>query len=326
MEFTYEVSVLVATYYPDLNKILNTLYMIMRQRSCNFEIIITDDGSECDYFTQIEAYFIEKQFKDYKLIKNNTNVGTVRNIYNALMSSSGKYVYCTSPGDYLYDDMTLHDFVNYAKQCNADLVFGDAVYYSVENNQNIKFHEVQNNPPYPDVYNNKSNAFKKTIFFMGNYILGAALLREHMVFKMYLEKILDVCKYVEDNTTIAYMLIEDKNICYYKRLFIYYEYGDGVSTSKSEKWKLMLKNDFNNCYKQIAVEYANKKNISKLCELKYRNYKVIRKALLFLTTPMFLKVKLYKLLRKKCKTICCENCKTNMLEIQDNLRMIKQSN
>ena len=50
MKNKYDVSIIVATYNPDLNKLMSTLLSIIIQKGIKFEIIVTDDGSQKDYF------------------------------------------------------------------------------------------------------------------------------------------------------------------------------------------------------------------------------------------------------------------------------------
>ena len=134
MKNKYDISVIVATYNPDLNKLMSTLLSIIVQKGINFEIIVTDDGSQKDYFKEVIVFFERNNFKNYSLIKNEINIGTVNNFYNALIISKGKYIFGISPGDMVYDENSLFSIFDFAEENKAKVCFGDAVYYSNFNN------------------------------------------------------------------------------------------------------------------------------------------------------------------------------------------------
>ena len=64
MKFT----VLIVTYHPDWTKLLVTLDSVMAQTFKDYEIVVSDDGSEENCFYKIEAYFAAHQFADYTLV------------------------------------------------------------------------------------------------------------------------------------------------------------------------------------------------------------------------------------------------------------------
>ena len=68
MKFT----VLIVTYHPDWKKLLVTLDSIMAQTFKDYEIVVSDDGSEENCFDKIEAYFAAHQFATYSLPMRNT--------------------------------------------------------------------------------------------------------------------------------------------------------------------------------------------------------------------------------------------------------------
>jgi len=266
---TYDISVIVATYHPDLKKLLTTISQTIKQKDIKCEVIISDDGSDVDWFNEIREYFKEKCFSDYRLIKNKDNVGTVKNIYNSVCEAKGKYVFCTSPGDYLHDEMTLCDFFNYSEKSNSSIVFGNAVYYSVDTENKPEIHSVTKPPFWPELFNSKSSFKKETAFFFGNYIVGATIFRERIAFKKQLETLMPYCKYVEDNTSVAYALLEKERIQYYDRSIVFYEYGVGISTSKDNKWAKILESEFCAFFEYLNRKYPNNKPIAAA----YHHYK-----------------------------------------------------
>lgn len=262
----YDVTVIVATYKSDLKKILTTVSRVLEQKEVNYELIVSDDGSENNLHDEIKNYLDKRNFCDYRLIGNKSNVGTVRNYYNALKYAEGKYIFCTSPGDYLYDEMTLHDLVCYAEETKADAVFGDAVYYNIDDEGKIVLPALKNIfPLYPKIFNSGNSFEIEASFFFGNKIIGATILREKKTFIRQLEMILPYCKYVEDNTTTASMLLEHKIIRYYQRNIVFYEYGIGISTGKNEKWDKIIEDEFKSYYLFLRQKYPDNMSLSAVC-------------------------------------------------------------
>ena len=140
------VTVCVLTYNPDWVKFRNTLRSIICQKSVDFDIVVSDDGSKDDCFDKAELFFNENGFSSYKLVKKTENQGTVKNAISALQHTRGKYVKLISPGDLLYDENVLAEFVDFAEHNPAAAYFGNAVYYSLENTNRIKIHPDIHNP------------------------------------------------------------------------------------------------------------------------------------------------------------------------------------
>jgi len=262
----YDVTVIVATYNSDLKKILTTVSRVLEQKDVSCELIVSDDGSENNLHGEIKNYLDNRNFCNYRLTGNKSNAGTVRNYYNALKYAEGEYIFCTSPGDYLYDEMTLHDFVCYARETKADAVFGDAVYYSADDDGNIVLPVLNNiGPMYPRIFNSGHSFEIEASFFFTNNIIGATILREKRTFIRQLEMILPYCRYVEDNTTIASMLLEHKIIRYYERNIVFYEYGIGISTAKSSKWDKIIDDEFKAYYLFLSQKYPHNMSLSSAC-------------------------------------------------------------
>ena len=52
-----QVSVILLSYNPDVNKLTRTIYGILEQREIDYEIIVSDDGSSDKMFKEIERIF-----------------------------------------------------------------------------------------------------------------------------------------------------------------------------------------------------------------------------------------------------------------------------
>lgn len=241
----YEVSVIVCTYNPNWEKLKSTLFSVVSQKNIGFEIIITDDGSEEDYFERINEYLNINGVQNHLLIKHKKNVGTVNNIYGALLNASGKYTYCISPGDMFYDDNVLRNMCDFAQKKSAILCFGDFVYYRLSNDGLTVIDDLPTAPCKPEFFSEEvqvDSAMKSVLF--GNNVLGAAILRKTEMALKYFELIKDDVKYAEDNTTIVNMLADGVRIYHYRNFAVWYEYGCGVSTNSNDKWNALLQKDF----------------------------------------------------------------------------------
>ena len=70
----YDISVIVVTYNQDVNKTLTTIHSILIQKDVTIQLIVADDGSDCDNFTYIKKYLESKKVEGYVLLNNNDNV------------------------------------------------------------------------------------------------------------------------------------------------------------------------------------------------------------------------------------------------------------
>lgn len=252
---TIMVTVIVTTYNPNWHKLERTLRAITLQEGIAYDVIITDDGSEIDFFDRLAVYFEGFPNISYRLVKNEKNVGTVGNICNCLQYAVGKYVFMTSPGDVLFDSKVLRDFVYFAEKTNSTLLFGNAVNYS----QGSEIYTFSPNlrPPKPTAFDGThSLAYEKTAFFFGNSILGAAYFRKREVAIKYFNEIVSYSRYVEDTTSTACALLNGERLRYYNRNIVWYECNTGVSGAGNPVWEQRLAQDFNRVYRYLKKKYA----------------------------------------------------------------------
>lgn len=248
------VTICILTYNPDWIKFRSTLRSIICQRNVDFDIVVSDDGSEENYFDKAEEFLKENNFSDYRFIANKQNQGTVKNTISALQNVESKYVKLISPGDFLYNENVLSEFVDFAEKNPAVAYFGNAVYYSVDEKKGIIIYDGKHNPIDLKPWINKDyRKIRKKYLYDIDYILGAAFLCNRVMFSDYLHRIDGAIKYLED-FSMTWMIIARKKILYFDEVFIFYEYGSGVSTSTAT-WVKRLKED-----------------IMKGCDLVYRNH------------------------------------------------------
>lgn len=247
-EENIQVTVAVVMYNPSWEKLKRTLCSILLQKNIKIQIIIADDGSEINYFEDVEKLFIRFNFREYILLPSSENKGTCENIYRTTAFTRGEFVKLISPGDYLYDENALAEFYRFSKENAVDVCFGDAVYYS-DDSRGFICYQVLSHPQNMKIYNTKyrSEEQKKRVLKLNylvsnDFVCGAATFVRAELCAQYLKRIVGKVKYAEDNI-YRLMVLDGIDMCYYHRKIIWYEYGAGISTQKSKKWACLLKKD-----------------------------------------------------------------------------------
>lgn len=242
----YDVTVIIATFNPVLEKLLTTIRSVLYQKNIRVEIIVTDDGSKKIYKKELEALFIEYGFKRYRLLFNQQNLGTCHNYYNAIQYAGGKYIKLLSPGDYFNDEYALENWIAFMNKYAIELCYCDIVCYHYENNQIMKV-DVENCVPQLNRFTEFQNYNKKKVL-MGNLLLrdcpvGAAIMAEKKVIHKYLAKLIEVIKFSEDNY-LRLALLDGVKLVHFQYTAICYEYGSGISTNGNSKWDKIIFDEF----------------------------------------------------------------------------------
>lgn len=248
-----QVSIIILSYNPILDKLLNTIKSAICQKNVDFEIIVADDGSKDDFKSGVIALFSAYSFTNYKLVFNAVNNGTVKNAISGIKEACGEYVYLVSQGDYIFDEYAISDYYQFAKERNAKVCFGDYAGYSVANSLNIITDSLF--PPITSVYNKPLKCYK-TSFFLGGNILGASYFREREFALESFEYISKYSKYTEDGPSTAYALAKGIDVYYYPRKIVWYEIDSGIS-SGNDVWQKRINNDIHNAYKALSADYPH---------------------------------------------------------------------
>lgn len=271
-----QISVIVLTYNPNEIKLRQTLAAVAAQKDISLEIIIGDDGSAQKDFSFLPDFMKELKVENYLLVDNQENRGTVQNCFDAIKVATGRYVFLTSPGDFLFDSYVLRDFYQFAEKNNAKLCFGNAVFYA-KGEGKPKLTRKVGRPEIPMVYSpGKSLKAINTAFFGGSWIIGASYFRERELALETLKQIADTAKYVEDTTSTAAALAEGYRICYYDRNVIWYEDGTGVSTGGNDKWNRILRQDLKKSFEKLKKQYPKNPYLDFACRNLQENNRVRR--------------------------------------------------
>ena len=109
----HELSVVFLTYNARFEDVRESLESVIRQVDVDLEIVVADDGSKDNLKVEIEAFFRQHGFVDYRLVMNAQNEGTVANLLSGLEASDGEYAKALSPGDRFRTDHTMREWLDF---------------------------------------------------------------------------------------------------------------------------------------------------------------------------------------------------------------------
>lgn len=248
-----QVSIIIVLYNSDMIKAERTIKSAVSQKNIDFEIIVSDDGSKDNPKENIIAIFKKYNFTNYKININPQNVGTVKNILSALELSSGKYVYCISPGDMIYDDNTINCFFNFAEKNNASVCFGNYYDYRIVNDKTEILGRISTSVRTPFYCEKKSFTMYKLLIMFGEGILGPAFFRERNYALKYIGQVSKVSKYVEDNTSVICSLVDNVPIYYCDKRICWYECDTGIS--RNSEWNSRIAKDFRETIEILVTQH-----------------------------------------------------------------------
>lgn len=251
-ENSCDVSIIVATYNPRWDALVATLDSILKQTYIDYEIIIADDGSKIHYFDLLNDYFAKCNFTNIKLVKNKVNRGTVYNVYSGLLEARGNFVKIISPGDLLYKADTLRKWIDFMEDSNLKWSFSEVIPYQ-NIDDSITPSTVKTYPRNISVYRNGTDeAIRWQYFVLSDLAVGASMICCRDLQIKYIEEILNVVIYAEDNIWRS-MMFDGIIGRLYDEYTVLYEYGTGVSTSKNNIWTKRLRDDWNNNDKILST-------------------------------------------------------------------------
>lgn len=262
-------SVIVLVYNCEVEDLVNTLKSVLRQKNVNMEIIIADDCSKIDYKSCIDNC-MEKN-SNYQYIKNKGNIGTVKNMINAVKKCNYKYVKAIGCGDILYADNVLFDTFSYMKLNEYHICFTKGKAYKFVDNS---LYVSNFDSPYivkPYIIN-KTSAILRNLIIYSDQISGALTFYTKEKFIQYLEIIENKIIYTEDYIP-RLIALNEENIGFYGCNTVLYQYGTGISTKKSKNSLQRIADDelsFIRLIKKYSKDPCVKKYLM-FCSLKSEN-------------------------------------------------------
>lgn len=242
-----KVTILICTYHPVWEKLKGTICSVLKQVYDSYEIVIADDGSQNDCFQELERMFQKAAFTRYQFRKLKKNQGTVRNLMNGLVVSKGMFVKPISPGDLLFSENTLKDWIDDVERKHADISFGRAVYYK-KDKCGLTFEKSISYPINTTIYT-QSDSEKKYQDLLLNYIalrdtpVGAAFIVKRELLDEYMRKLPKTVLYAEDNA-YRMMIACGIEFHFYNKNVIFYECGTGISNAtKDSPWNEVIEKE-----------------------------------------------------------------------------------
>lgn len=122
------LSILVLSYN-NLNRVYGTLDSVFMQDYPEIELILSDDASaDFAVLRPRVAGYIEAHrgpnVRDVRWVSHAENVGTVRNLNDAIRASEGDYLYFFSPEDEFAHEKALSHLVQALEESGRDICFG----------------------------------------------------------------------------------------------------------------------------------------------------------------------------------------------------------
>lgn len=256
-----KVTIIVPTY-KKFDNLENNLISIFTQTYPSIELIITDDGSK-NYDEKLIRELVNKlkdKRKDIKiiLIHHPENLGSVRNINEAIKISTGDFIFPLAQDDQFYDEKVIENIVGQFKG-NICTTYRECVL------ENGEVFEVLPEKKRIVKLNSKENYLD--LLVNGNYISGACTYYRRKIFEKY-GFFDENMKLLEDYPYYLILLKNKEPINFIPIKAIKYNYG-GISTSKIINTTLLK--DFQNAFKREKKAIENCKYIKRILEYNVRN-------------------------------------------------------
>lgn len=249
------VSICILTYDQSWEKLKMTLDSIICQKGIDFEIIISDDGSEENHSEEVDKYFEDRSFTDYTFIDSERNTGIVQNSIRASAVCRKSHVKIISPGDCILEEDTLCRWLEFLTKSGKRWSFADVEPYQIDGGV-IRKVSVEEHPRLKEEYRKGDDEIARWNYVVLNDIaVGAAMIIEKDLFCEYLSKIDGRVVYAEDN--IYRLMMYDGVVgVYYPQSAVLYEYGCGISTRDDREWDRKISKDWDET-KKIMFETHN---------------------------------------------------------------------
>ncbi len=239
------------------------------QKNVCLQVIIADDGSEKDYFAEEKTFLESSSVNDLFFSKNQENQGTVLNIWNAVQHAKYDCLSFLSPGDYYYDDNTLYRVLQLMKNNDYQFIFGKIAPYKYENGSLIMIEKQIPffiKPYISFMETGNYQIIQRNLVVFRDYIAGASFFWNKALFLTYLERIVRKVIYMEDIITL-FALLDQVNMGFLNSYVVWYEYGTGVSTNHTRKWKKILDRDQKTFFQILSQFYPDSKNVHRATKL-----------------------------------------------------------
>lgn len=250
MEFT----ILIVTYHPDWSKLLLTLESVRKQTFRDYEIVVSDDGSEDNLFDKVEQYFKEHGITEYTLLPHKKNRGTVQNIIAGLEVAKGKYVRDFGPGDTFYNENSLQNIHEFFVKRQCEACFGLMRGYRIDKEGKVQYCNFDHPFDLMAYQKKEYERIQKNLVLYRDNVSGAVTCYTRKFYLEYMKKIEGKVVYTEDIFQIMAGL-DGRYMEFYPNYLVWYEADSGISTKTKSSFAELLNKDVRNFYQMIQTEY-----------------------------------------------------------------------
>lgn len=249
-----DFSVIVLCYNSNKAAMEKTLDSIICQKGVDLEIVFADDASANDCLKEATDYLDSKGFAGYKVCAHKENVGTVKNISDALSYAEGKYLKCIGAGDMLFSEDTLAKVKKHLKDEKSAMCFGKMQAYYMSDDK-IEFMPLTVPQDIKAHIDGNYKRIRTNIIRHHGWIAGASMFYVTDVFKKNLNDIVGTVRYCEDLLQVNLLLSGEKISCFNDGA-MYYEYGTGISTNSGNGNSTRMKTDHDNYWDMMEAKYS----------------------------------------------------------------------
>ncbi len=256
-----QFSVMILCYNSEEDALRKTIDSVLVQEGVDWEIILADDCSKNDCLEFAVKYLDNRGCQGYKVMRHETNVGTVQNIYDALTLVEGEYVKCIGAGDLLYRKDTLKKVYDYMQDSGAVMCFGKMQGYRMTGN-GVEKQDYFCPADIMAFVKNKTGRIRKNVVKNHGWIPGASMFYQTSRFQAMLKEIVGTVRYCEDLLQVL-LFVQQENVVFFPYGVIYYEVGSGISTDLNQGSLKRVHHDHKKFWDAAIGKYPKDKLIKK---------------------------------------------------------------
>lgn len=249
------VTVIVTVYNQPLEAVLATLRSIVYQQNIKTEILIADDCSKVSYGQELKTFFELCDYSDYRIVKADANVQTVRNILRALQQAEGEYVKVVGAGDMLYDATTLERLFVWSRHHGVKVGFGKILRFEKqgERYRASEYNAPLNSSSYALDQPRDGRALFERQLVRGDWIPAGTQFLERSFFEDLLTQLSQYgVRYCEDFAATLALLTSD--VLFYPEPIEWYEWGVGISTGDGRDARVRMYRDHTSLYRALVYK------------------------------------------------------------------------
>lgn len=252
-----EFSVIVLTYNCSMEQTRRTLRSVLQQEHIEYEILVCDDGSGEKHFEEIRDLLNSHGLSEeqYRLLGSEENQGTVKNILKGLRAARGKYAKLIGAGDMLYQKETLRNIYDHMEENQAQACFGMMRGFR-EKADRLEF-VPHTSPRDIRAYRRQDERkIAKNLLVCEDWVSGAGIFATTEYYKKYISLLEGRVLYCEDWAT-ALSAVDHVFLTLYDQYVVWYEVGEGISTSANTGFRKKLFADNKEFWKVFEEYYRS---------------------------------------------------------------------